>query len=86
MILNHAGYILDCQDGEYVNICKALRIDKILCRSFAIDILDVWQTACKQYLPKRLNLESDSPEFPAPAVDAKSAYFLSLWLWMISQI
>ena len=86
VILNHVGYVLDCQDGEVVNIRKALRMDESLCRSFAIDILDVWQTACKQYLPKRHNLASDSPDFPAPAVDVTSAYFLSLWIRMISPV
>ena len=86
MILNHVGYILDRQDGKVVNICKALRIDEILCRSFAIGILDVWQTVCQQYLPKRHNLASDSPDFPAPAVDVTSAYLLSLWLRMISPV
>ena len=86
MILNNVGYIIDFQDGEVVNIRKALKIDESLCRSFAIDILDVWQTACKQYLPKHHNLASDSPEFPALEVDVTSAYLLSLWLRMISLV
>ena len=86
MILNHVRYVLDFQDGEVINIRKALRINESLCRFFAIDILGVWQTSCKQYFPKRHNLASDSPEFSAPAVDVTSAYFLSLWLQMISPV
>ena len=86
VILNHVGYVLNLQDGKVVNIRKALQIYESLCWSFAIDILDFWQTTGKQYLPKRHNLASDSPEFPALEVDVTSAYFLSLWLRMISPV